>query len=113
MIRDIRRIPGIEKVGKFFADPSQAGLSCVRQVTPLTIKSPLPIGSNGEEIVSESRSVLGQKTIKINRIYDEKANAVIYAVYTSRFNKDDDSNKARFSSSLCALPLDAREVSRP
>ena len=35
-----------------------------------------------------------------------QANALVYVSFATRLNKDDDSNKSRFSSSLCTIPLD-------
>ena len=37
---------------------------------------------------------------------DTESNSAVYVVFSSRVNKDDDNNKSRFSSSLCAISLD-------
>ena len=34
----------------------------------------------------------------------------MYVCYSTRINKDDDSNKARFASSLCTVRMDATRV---
>jgi len=88
----------------FFSDPSQAGLTCARRAT-LAVKGDLPKSPDGEEIISEARSLLF-KTIKVRRVYDADQNTAVYVAFSTRLNKDDDANKARFSSSLCAVPLD-------
>ncbi|KAJ8605337.1 hypothetical protein CTAYLR_002391 [Chrysophaeum taylorii] len=98
--------PVTERLSKnFFSDPSQAGLSCVRRSKPLVVGD-LSKSSEGEEIVSEARSLLF-KSLRVRRIYDQEANTAVYVAYSTRLNKDDDANKARFSSSLCAISLDS------
>lgn len=54
---------------------------------------------------SEARSLLF-KTIRVRRVYDKDAQALIYVSYSTRFNNKDDDNKSRFKSSICAIPLD-------
>lgn len=90
--------------GDFFSDPSQAGLGCARS-DKITIKSDLSKDLEGEEIVSESRSLLF-KSLKIRRVYDVENNNAVYVAFSTRINKGDDANKSRFSSSLCVVPLD-------
>ena len=43
---------------------------------------------------------------QVKRIVDKEANALVYVSYSTRINKDDDSNKARFASSLCTVSMD-------
>lgn len=62
-----------------------------------------------EEVFSEARSLLF-KTIRVRRVYDKEANAIIYVSYSTRLTKNDDDNKSRFKSSLCAVPLDGEQV---
>ena len=59
----------------------------------------------GEEVFSEARSLLF-KTVRVRRVYDKDANALIYVSYSTRFSNKDDDNKSRFKSSICAIPLD-------
>ena len=56
-------------------------------------------------MVSEAKSLLF-KTLRVKRIVDKEANALVYVSYSTRINKDDDSNKARFVSSLCTVSMD-------
>ena len=44
--------------------------------------------------------------MRVKRIVDKEANALVYVSYSTRINKDDDSNKARFASSLCTVSMD-------
>ena len=46
------------------------------------------------------------KTLKVRRVYDEKTGTLVYAAYSERANKNDDDNKSRFSSALCAIHVD-------
>jgi len=89
----------------FFSDPSQAGLGCVRRTTPLKVKGKLSTSPEGDEIISEARSLLF-KSINVRRVYDQVANSLVYVQYSTRLNTKDDSNKARFASALCVVPLD-------
>ena len=91
--------------GNFFSDPTQTGLGCARRSTPLKINGKLTTSPEGEEVVSEARSLLF-KSINVRRIYDVQSNNLVYAAFSTRLNTGDDSNKARFASSLCVVPLD-------
>lgn len=103
-ISDFER-PVTERLQKdFFSDPSQAGLSCARKAQ-VNVKGELSTSSDGEEIVAEAKSLLF-KTLRVRRIYDKDTNTAVYVAFSTRLNKGDDANKARFSSSLCAIPLD-------
>jgi CreA protein len=42
----------------------------------------------------------------VQRIYDEDDKTLIYVSYNTRLDKNDDSNKSRFKSSLCAIGLE-------
>ena len=98
--------PITERLSKnFFSDPSQSGLGCVRRQTPLAIKGKLSTSPEGEEVINESRSLMF-KAINVRRVYDQQSNSLVYVAYSTRLNTNDDSNKARFASSLCVLPLD-------
>ena len=102
-VSDFER-PVVERMQKdFFSDPSQSGLACFR-------RSSIKVGAvdtspEGEDVVSESKSLLF-KTLRVKRIVDKEANALVYVSYSTRINKDDDANKARFASSLCTVSMD-------
>jgi CreA protein len=87
---------------------------CCSFVPLLTLSKDLPSQSPsqvdrskaGEEVFSEARNLFF-KDIKIRRVYDGDAKALVYVSYSTRFDKNSDANKSRFKSSLCTLPLDA------
>ena len=103
-VSDFER-PVVERVQKdFFSDPSQSGLACSRRGAPLKVGN-VDTSPEGEDVVSEAKSLLF-KTLRVKRIVDKEANALVYVSYSTRINKDDDSNKARFASSLCTVSMD-------
>ena len=123
-VSDFER-PVVERVQKdFFSDPSQSGLACSRRAAPLKVGN-VDTSAEGEDVVSEAKSLLF-KTLRVRgrcpserrvdgvrvphaqvkRIVDKEANALVYVSYSTRINKDDDSNKARFASSLCTVSMD-------
>ena len=103
-VSDFER-PVVERVQKdFFSDPSQSGLACSRRGAPLKVGN-VDTSAEGEDVVSEAKSLLF-KTLRVKRIVDKEANALVYVSYSTRINKDDDSNKARFASSLCTVSMD-------
>jgi len=128
-VSDFER-PVVERVQKdFFSDPSrgaaqmnhphaidathlttgryprrQSGLACSRRAAPLKVGN-VDTSPEGEDVVSEAKSLLF-KTLRVKRIVDKEANALVYVSYSTRINKDDDSNKARFASSLCTVSMD-------
>ena len=61
--------------------------------------------SAGEEVFEESKSLLF-KTLRVQRIYDEETQTVVYVSFSTRLDKNDDTNAARFKSALCAVHLD-------
>ena len=82
----------------------QSGLACSRRAAPLKVGN-VDTSAEGEDVVSEAKSLLF-KTLRVKRIVDKEANALVYVSYSTRINKDDDSNKARFASSLCTVSMD-------
>lgn len=58
-----------------------------------------------QEVFEESRSLLF-KTLRVQRIYDQEKNTMVYVSFNTRLDKNADSNKSRFKSSLCAVNLD-------
>jgi catabolite regulation protein CreA len=58
-----------------------------------------------KEVFKESKSLLF-KSLRVQRIYDKERNTLVYVSFNTRLDKNDDSNKSRFKSSLCAVNLD-------
>lgn len=100
------QIPLAERLStkNFFNDPSYASVACARG-KDVAIASNIAKGPAGEEVFEESKSLLF-KTLRVQRIYDEPSNTVVYVSFNTRLDKSDDSNKSRFKSSLCAVNLD-------
>lgn len=111
----------IDKVANFFSDPSNASITCV-QTGPITIHKDAKLGSEGEDIYEESRNMFFKvrnwysniflylikffpQQIRIRRVIDKQSNTLVYIAYTTRISTQSDSNKSRFRSSVCALPL--------
>jgi catabolite regulation protein CreA len=90
--------------GNFFNDPSYASVACAR-TGPVTIADTINKSLQGEEVFEESRSLLF-KTLRVQRIYDEEKKTVVYVSFNTRLDKNDDTNKSRFKSSLCAIHLE-------
>ena len=103
-ISDFSR-PITDRVQKdFFSDPSQADLACAR-TGPIKLAADIAMGREGEEVFNEARSLLF-KTLRVRRIYDEPTKTLVYTAFSTRANKNDDENKSRFASSLCAVHVD-------
>jgi catabolite regulation protein CreA len=97
--------PLTEKLsGNFFNDPSSASVGCAK-TGPISIADNIAKGKAGEEVFEESRSLLF-KTLRVQRIYDEEEKAMVYVSFNTRLDKNDDANKSRFKSSLCAVGLE-------
>jgi catabolite regulation protein CreA len=87
----------------FFNDPSFASVTCVR-TGPVSIADNINKSKGGEEVFEENRSLLF-KQLKVQRIFDEEKNSVVYASFNTRLDKNSDDNKSRFKSSVCAVNL--------
>jgi catabolite regulation protein CreA len=97
--------PLTEKLaGNFFNDPSSASVGCAK-TGPISIADNIAKGKGGEEVFEESRSLLF-KTLRVQRIYDEEEKAMVYVSFNTRLDKNDDANKSRFTSSICAVGLE-------
>jgi CreA protein len=97
--------PLTERLSKdFFSDPSYASVSCAKTGT-VEIADNIVRGKGGEEVFEESRSLLF-KTLRVQRIYDQEKNTVVYVSFNTRLDKNDDTNKSRFKSSICAVNLE-------
>ena len=103
-LSDFQR-PVTEKLnGGMFNDPSQGGLTC-SHMGKVVVSADANYKLDGEEVFSESRSLLF-KSLKVKRVVDEPGQSVIYAVFSQRLDKNDDSNNSRFKSNLCAVHVD-------
>tara|TARA_B110001452_G_scaffold208233_1_gene178481 strand:+ start:370 stop:930 length:561 start_codon:yes stop_codon:yes gene_type:complete len=104
-LSDFQR-PVTEKLGKgdLFSDPSQGGLTCSHN-GKVVVSADTNYKPDGEEVFSESRSLLF-KSLKVKRVVDEPGQSVVYAVFSQRLDKNDDSNNSRFKSNLCAVHVD-------
>ena len=81
-VSDFER-PVVERVQKdFFSDPSQSGLACSRRAAPLKVGN-IDTSAEGEDVVSEAKSLLF-KTLRVKRIVDKEANALVYVSYSTR-----------------------------
>lgn len=93
-----------EKLSKdFFNDPSFAAVGCAK-VGPISIADNIARGKQGEEVFEEKKSLLF-KQLRVQRVYDEETNTMVYVSYNTRLNKGDDDNKSRYKSSICAVNL--------
>jgi catabolite regulation protein CreA len=104
--------PVTEKLNKgFFNDPSSASVACAK-TGKVAIADNINKSTGGEEVFKESRSLLF-KSLKVQRIYDEDTNTMVYVSFSTRLDKGNDDNKSRFASSLCAVNLDEPVASAP
>ena len=99
--------PLTERLSKdFFNDPSYASVGCARTTTqPIEIADTINTSPQGEQVFEESKSLLF-KTLRVQRIYDKEKNTVVYVSFNTRLDKNEDSNKSRFKSSICAVHLE-------
>ena len=65
--------------GNWFEDPSNSAIAC--QTTGPVIIADIDLDRNGEEVFTESRSLIFKKLV-VNRIYDRQNNALIYLAHT-------------------------------
>ncbi|CAB9515771.1 Protein CreA [Seminavis robusta] len=97
--------PLTERLQKdFFSDPSSAAVGCAK-TGPVQVADNIVVGKEGEEVFKESKSLLF-KSLRVQRIYDKEKNTVVYVSFNTRLDKNDDSNKSRFKSSICAVGLE-------
>ncbi len=86
------------------SDPTSASLTCAK-TGRIKIADTIVKGTGGEQVFEESKSMLF-KSLKVQRVYDEEDKTLIYVSYNTRLDKNDDSNKSRFKSSICAIGLE-------
>jgi catabolite regulation protein CreA len=97
--------PLTERLSKdFFNDPSYASVGCAK-TGKIEIADNINTSMQGEEVFEESKSLLF-KTLRVQRIYDKEKNTVVYVSFNTRLDKNEDSNKSRFKSSICAVNLE-------
>ena len=97
--------PLTERVQKdFFTEPSYASVTAVK-TGPIEIADNIDKSDKGEPVFKESRSLLF-KELRVQRIYDEEKKAVVYISFNTRLDKNSDSNKSRFKSSISAISLE-------
>jgi len=87
----------------FFSDPTQASVTCAK-TGPITLADDISTSREGEEVFSQAKNLFF-KSVKVRRIYDKEANTLVYLSYSVRLSKNDDDNKSRFKSTMCAVPL--------
>jgi catabolite regulation protein CreA len=87
-----------------FSDPTSASLTCSKQGR-IKIADTIVKGPGGEQVFEESKSLLF-KSLKVQRVYDEENQTLVYVSYNTRLDKNDDSNKSRFKSSICAIGIE-------
>lgn len=98
--------PLTERLSKdFFSDPSYASVGCAKTAKTVQVADNIARSKGGEEVFEESKSLLF-KTLRVQRIYDEEKNTVVYISFNTRLDKSQDTNKSRFKSSICAVNLD-------
>uniref|UniRef100_A0A7S3ERS3 Uncharacterized protein n=1 Tax=Haptolina ericina TaxID=156174 RepID=A0A7S3ERS3_9EUKA len=87
-----------------FSDPALAAVSCLK-TGRVTVDPTVDASSQGEEVFSQSRSLMF-KSIRVRRLYDKEAGALVYVSYSTRLDKGSDENKSRFKTSICAIKAD-------
>ena len=98
--------PLTERLSKdFFSDPSYASVGCAKTSPTIEIADNINTSPQGEQVFEESKSLLF-KTLRVQRIYDKEKNTVVYVSFNTRLDKNEDTNKSRFKSSICAVNLD-------
>ena len=70
----------------------------------VTIDPSVDESPEGEEVFSQARSLLF-KSVKVRRLYDKEAKALVYVSYSTRLDKSDDQHKARYRTSICVVDL--------
>ena len=87
----------------FFGDPALAAVTCLR-TGKVTVDASVDDSPEGEEVFSQARSLLF-KSVKVRRLYDKEAQALVYVSYSTRLDKSDDQNKSRYRTSICVINL--------
>lgn len=97
----------VDKLAKdFFAEPSQASLSCDIS-GPVEIRNEKAIsGGEGKELFAERKglNLFKDKTLRVRRVYDPERRTLIYVAYSTRLS-DDNVTAGRYKTSLCTVHL--------
>ncbi|KAG2426210.1 hypothetical protein HXX76_013191 [Chlamydomonas incerta] len=101
----------VDKLQKdFFAEPSQASLTCVVS-GPVAIKDEKRITSGeGKELFSEQKglNLFKNKTLRVRRVFDAERRTVVYVAYSTRLSTAADEggvSTGRYRTSMCAVAL--------
>jgi len=98
--------PLTERVSKdFFTEPSYASVTAVRNGKEIEVADNIDKTTKGEPVFEEKRSLLF-KELRVQRLYDEEKNTVVYVSFNTRLDKGSDTNKSRFKSSISAVSLE-------
>ncbi len=87
--------------GNWFEDPSYSAIDCAAS-GPVTIGD-INLGAGGEEIFEQNRSLIW-KSLRVNRIYDQANNSMIYLSHARQVQQG--SGKM----SMSVVPLNGLEV---
>ncbi|KAL7473919.1 hypothetical protein ACHAXS_014355 [Conticribra weissflogii] len=97
--------PLTERIQKdFFTEPSYASVTAVK-TGPIEVADTINKDKGGEPVFEEKRSLLF-KELRVQRIYDEEKQTLVYVSFNTRLDKNSDSNKSRFKSSISAISLE-------
>ncbi len=80
-------------------------MTCVKTGKDIEIADNIDKSERGEPVFEEKRSLLF-KELRVQRIYDEEKKTMVYVSFNTRLDKNSDTNKSRFKSSICALSLE-------
>lgn len=89
----------------FFNEPSYASVTCVKTGKQIEIADNIDKSKAGEPVFEEKRSLLF-KELRVQRIYDEEKQAIVYVSFNTRLDKNSDTNKSRFKTSISAISLE-------
>ena len=81
-------------------------MTCSHRPGSVVVSASASRDKGGEEVFSEQRSLVF-KALKVRRLVDEEGGNVVYAVFSQRLDKGEDSNNSRFKSNLCAVAVDS------
>lgn len=101
----------VDKLQKdFFAEPSQASLTCSISPTAQIVNEANLGGTEGKEVFSEKKglSIFKDKTLRVRRVYDPTRRTVMYVAYSTRLSTATDDgtvSTGRYRTSICALRL--------
>eukprot|EP00775_Hariotina_reticulata_P010160 gene10160-10319_t len=101
----------VDKLQKdFFAEPSQASLTCSVSADATVLNPSNMGGSEGKEVFAEKKglSIFKDKTLRVRRLYDAQRNTLLYVAYSTRLSSAADEGNVstgRYRTSICALRL--------